>query len=252
VDLGQSCAIDVFDDPDIAARKHRQGLLRLFRIAMKDQLKQLAKSIPELTRMGMLAVSLMNQESLRDQIVEAALGQACLAEPLPANAEQFEARRLDAKGRIGLLIQEEARLAVATLTEWAALQKKLVSVRSSAKTLHDDIVAGASAFMTAQFLTDHPHSRRGHYPRYLKAASARIDKYRSDPARDARLMQDMAPLVLNYQRMRSALKGQADERLDDFFWMLQELRVALFAQELRTPVPVSVRRLQKTWESLNR
>jgi ATP-dependent helicase HrpA len=65
-------------------------------------------------------------------------------------------------------------------------------------------------------------------------------------------MQDMAPLVLNYQRMRSALKGQADERLDDFFWMLQELRVALFAQELRTPVPVSVRRLQKTWESLNR
>ncbi len=252
VDLGQSCAIDVFDDPDIAARKHRQGLLRLFRIAMKDQLKQLAKSIPELTRMGMLAVSLMNQESLRDQIVEAALGQACLAEPLPANAEQFEARRLDAKGRIGLLIQEEARLALATLTEWAALQKKLVSVRSSAKTLHDDIVAGASAFMTAQFLTDHPHSRRGHYPRYLKAASARIDKYRSDPARDARLMQDMAPLVLNYQRMRSALKGQADERLDDFFWMLQELRVALFAQELRTPVPVSVRRLQKTWESLNR
>ena len=251
VDLGDSCTIDVFDDPETAARKHRDGLLRLFRIAMKDQLRQLTKSIPELTRMGMLAVSLMNQESLRDQIVDAALSQACLVEPLPTDAGQFEARRVDAKGRIGLLIQEEARLALTTLTEWAALQKKLVSVRS-AKALHDDIVAGTSSFMSARFLTDHSHARRVHFPRYLKAAQARIDKYRSDPTRDARLMQEMAPLLVNYQRMRAALKGQADERLDDFFWMLQELRVALFAQELRTPVPVSVRRLQKAWESLNR
>lgn len=251
VDLGQACAIDVFDDPETAARKHQHGLLRLFRIAMKDQLRQLSKSIPDLTRMGMLAVSLMSQESLQEQIIEAALIQACLGDPLPVDEIQFEARRQDARGRIGLLIQEEARLALTTLTEWAQLQKKLVPVRSI-KPMHDDVVAGVGAFMTARFLTEQSHARRSHYPRYLKAAIARIDKSRADPVRDTRLMQEMAPLLANYQRMRSALKGQADSRLDDFFWMLQELRVALFAQELRTPSPVSVRRLQKAWESLNR
>ena len=66
------------------------------------------------------------------------------------------------------------------------------------------------------------------------------------------MMAEMAPLLVNYQRMRSALKGAPDERLDDFQWLLQELRVALFAQELRTPMPVSVKRLQKAWETIIR
>jgi ATP-dependent helicase HrpA len=53
-------------------------------------------------------------------------------------------------------------------------------------------------------------------------------------------------------RARSALKGAEDKRMDEFYWMLEELRVALFAQELRTPMPVSVKRLQKAWEAMQR
>jgi ATP-dependent helicase HrpA len=65
-------------------------------------------------------------------------------------------------------------------------------------------------------------------------------------------MAEMAPLLSQYLRARSALKGAEDKRLDEFYWMLEELRVALFAQELRTPMPVSVKRLQKTWEAMQR
>ena len=80
---------------------------------------------------------------------------------------------------------------------------------------------------------------------------ARIDKLRADPARDAKLVAEMAPLLTQYQRARSALKGAPDPRLDEFRWLPEELRVALFAQELRTPMPVSVKRLMKSWESID-
>ena len=88
-------------------------------------------------------------------------------------------------------------------------------------------------------------------PRYLKAASLRIDKLRADPARDARLMAEWKSLAAPFERERSARarSGVADPQLEEFRWLLEELRVALFAQELRTPMPVSVKRLQKIWEA---
>lgn len=251
VDNGESCDLDVFDDLETARQKHQAGLLRLFRIALKDQLKFLSKNITDLTRMSMIYMPLGSQEELRDQIVDCALMQACLASPLPEDASAFEQRKQDAKGRLGLLIQEIARLAGTILAEWANVQKKLPPIKSH-KQAYEDIVANLGVLMSKDFLKKNPYAQLVHYPRYLKASSARIDKLRSDPARDARMMAEMAPLLVNYQRMRSALKGAPDERLDDFQWLLQELRVALFAQELRTPMPVSVKRLQKAWETIIR
>jgi ATP-dependent helicase HrpA len=91
-----------------------------------------------------------------------------------------------------------------------------------------------------------------HYPRYLKAIAARLDKLKAEPARDAQRLAELAPLLTLYQRELSARKGVTDPRLTEFRWLLEELRVSLFAQELRTPMPVSVKRLQKVWESVRR
>ncbi|ARP82520.1 ATP-dependent RNA helicase HrpA [Bordetella genomosp. 8] len=251
VDRGTHCDLDVFDDPDEARRHHKAGLLRLFRLGLREQIKFLEKNLPDLTRMSMLFMPLGSQESLRDQIIDCALERACLAEPWPVDQEAFEARRLEGKGRLGLLAQEVARLTAAVLTEWAALQRKLPQAKSHAAA-YADLQQQIGALVPPSFLRDTPYAQLAHFPRYLKAAVARVDKLRADPARDQRLMADMAPLLTQYQRARAALKGAADPRLDEFRWLLEELRVALFAQELRTPVPVSVKRLQKSWESMRR
>ncbi|CAM3729503.1 ATP-dependent RNA helicase HrpA [Bordetella sputigena] len=251
VDRGTHCDLDVYDDPDEARRHHRAGLLRLFRLGLREQIKFLEKNLPDLTRMSMLFMPLGSQESLRDQIIDCALERACLAEPWPVNQEEFEARRLEGKGRLGLLAQEVARLTAAVLTEWSALQRKMPQARGHAAA-YADLQQQIGALVPATFLRDSPYAQLAHFPRYLKAAAARIDKLRADPARDQRLMADMAPLLTQYQRARAALKGAADPRLDEFRWLLEELRVALFAQELRTPMPVSVKRLQKSWESMRR
>ena len=117
---------------------------------------------------------------------------------------------------------------------------------------HQDIQSQLAQLVSAKFIAQTPDSQLGHFPRYLKAVIARIDKLRTDPARDARLMIEMAPLLAQYARARSALKGAPDQGLDEFRWLLEELRVALFAQELRTPMPVSVKRLQKAFDSMQR
>lgn len=251
VDKGAHCDLDVFDDPDEARKHHRAGLLKLFRLGLREQVKFLEKNLADLTKISMLYMTLGTQEELRDQIIDCALGQACLAEPWPVNQQQFEARRADGKGRLGLLAQEVARLAGAVLTEYAALQRKLPQAKPHAAA-YADLQQQLGALMPKWFIRDTPYAQLSHYPRYLKAAVARIDKLRADPARDAKLVAEMAPLLTQYQRARSALKGAPDPRLDEFRWLLEELRVALFAQELRTPMPVSVKRLMKSWESIKR
>jgi ATP-dependent helicase HrpA len=117
---------------------------------------------------------------------------------------------------------------------------------------HLDIQAQLAQLVSPDFIARTPDAQLTHIPRYLKAVTARIDKLRSDPARDARLMAEMAPLLTQYSRARSALKGSPDQGLDEFRWLLEELRVALFAQELRTPMPVSAKRLQKAFDAMQR
>ena len=251
VDRRNHVDLDVYDDPDEAKRHHQRGLLRLFRLGLKDQVKFLEKNLNDLTKMGMLYMPLGTQEELRDQIIDCAIERAFLAEPWPTDQAAFEARKLEGKSRLGLLAQEVGRLTHTILTEWAAVQRKVRDAKGLRETAAD-VQGQLTVLMPSAFLRETPYAQLSHFPRYLKAAAARLEKARSDPARDLRLMAEMAPLITPYQRARSARKGAADAGLDEFRWMLEELRVALFAQELRTPMPVSVKRLQKTWASMAR
>ncbi len=251
VERGTACALDVFDDPQVAFQAHKRGLVRLFRLVLREQVKFLEKNLHELTKMGMLYLQLGTQEQLRDQIIDCALIGACLAEPWPDDAQTFEARRQEAKTKIGLLAQEVARLAFAVLEGWAAVARKLAQAKTF-PAAYADLQQHLQQLVSPRFIVETPYSQLVHVPRYLKAALARIDKLKLDPARDARLMAEMAPVLTHYSRARSALKGASDAGLDEFRWLLEELRVALFAQELRTPMPVSVKRLQKTWEAMQR
>nr|WP_217343850.1 ATP-dependent RNA helicase HrpA [Noviherbaspirillum sp. L7-7A]MBV0877935.1 ATP-dependent RNA helicase HrpA [Noviherbaspirillum sp. L7-7A] len=250
VDRGGHCDLEVFDDPAEAARIHRNGLRRLFALQLKEQIKFLEKNIPGLQQMGMQYMALGSQEELRDQIIEAGLDRACLQEPLPKNAEEFSARRDQGKARLGLLVNEIARLAAQVLAEFHALPKKLQGARAHAQAVAD-IQSQVQALVGKRFITETDYAQLAHYPRYLKAIGVRLDKLRADPARDAKLMAEWQQAAAPWQR---AMKGQGgrDPKMQEYRWLLEELRVSLFAQELKTPMPVSAKRLQKVWEAMQR
>ena len=175
--------------------------------------------------------------------------------PLPRNEAEFVARRDEGRARLSLLAQEIARLVGGILAEYAGLPRKLLQAKPFAAA-HADMEAQLGQLVGKQFVIDTPYAQLVHFPRYLKGIAMRIDKIKGDPARDSQRLQEMTPLVQQWQRAERQLRNQGrgveDARMAEFRWMLEELRVALFAQELRTPVPMSVKRLQKVWEAMQR
>ncbi len=251
VDKGTHCDLEVFDDPTVAARTHRVGLRRLFALQLKDQIKFIEKSIPGLQQMGMQYMAMGSQEELRDQIINKALDIACLQDPLPIDAASFTKRKDEGKSRLVLLVNEIARLLAQVLTEFHGLPKRLQGLPQQAAA---DMQSQLQGLVHKRFLSENEYSQLAHFPRYLKAINVRIEKLRADPARDAKLMAEWQQAAMLYQRAskdRQAGKN-TDPKMVEFRWMLEELRVSLFAQELRTPMPVSVKRLQKVWESMQR
>ena len=250
VDKGTHCDLEVFDDPNVAARTHRVGLRRLFALQFKEQLKFAEKNIPGLQQMGMQFMSVGTQEDLRDQIVAKTIDIACLQDPLPTGAASFNKRKDEGKGRIGLLINEIARLAGQVLAEFHGLPKRLQSLPQPVAA---DIQSQLQGLVHKRFIADNEYSQLAHFPRYLKAINVRMEKLRTNASRDAQLMAEWQNAASQFQR---TVKNQAgknnDPRMVEFRWMLEELRVSLFAQELRTPMPVSAKRLQKVWESMIR
>ncbi|WP_244127913.1 ATP-dependent RNA helicase HrpA [Burkholderia gladioli] len=251
VDRGTHCDVEVFDSPEEAARIHRAGLRRLFALQLKEPIKYLEKNLPGLREMAMQYMTLGSQDELRDQLIDTALDRACLQDPLPVDDAGFHARRDEGRSRLNLLAQEIARLVGQILAEYAGLGKKLAQAKPFAAA-HADMTAQLGALVGKRFVIDTPYPQLAHFPRYLKGIAMRIDKLKADAARDARQLAEFAPLNQHYQRALSQRGGAADARLTEFRWLLEELRISLFAQELRTPMPVSVKRLHKVWESLQR
>jgi ATP-dependent helicase HrpA len=250
VDKGTHCDLEVFDDPNVAARTHRVGLRRLFALQFKEQLKFAEKNVPGLQQMGMQFMSVGTPEELREQIVAKAIEIACLQDPLPHDAASFNKRRDEGKGRIGLLINETARLAGQILAEFHGLPKRLQGLPPA---VASDMQAQLQGLVHKRFIAETEYSQLAHFPRYLKAMNVRLEKLRGNPARDAQLMAEWQTAATQFQRtVKNQPLKNLDPRMIEFRWMLEELRVSLFAQELRTPMPVSSKRLQKVWESMLR
>ena len=249
VDQGDAVAIEVFDEPEVAAARHRHGLRRLFALQLKDALKYLEKNIPDLQKMAVAYMPLGTQEELRQQILDVALDRAFLLDPLPADEAAFKRRVEEGRGRLTLIANEVARLAGTILAEYSAAARKIKDTKG-----HPDATADATQqlqrLMPKRFLAETPWMALQHFPRYLKAIVLRLDKLRADPARDATRMTEVRPQEQRYWRLVAERKGQVDARMQELRWLLEELRVSLFAQELRTPQPVSVKRIEKIWVQL--
>jgi ATP-dependent helicase HrpA len=200
--------------------------------------------------MSVLYMGLGTAEELRDQVIAVAVDRAFLGDPLPTDAPSFGKRIDEGRSRLNLIAQEVARAAHAVLQEWANASRKLKDSRPP-KDVADDIAAQLQRLVPKRFALETPWAQLQHLPRYLKAVTARLDKLRADPVRDAKLMAELKPLEQRWQRRLAELKGVRDGRVEDFRWQLEELRVSLFAQELRTPQPVSVKRLEKVWSQLS-
>ncbi len=251
-DAGDGVALQVFDTPERAAGVHRAGVRRLLAIAFRERIREIEKSVARDNALNMQFAQTAGEVRLADEVVTAALERSFLADSLPMRQADFERRVEEGRSRLNLIAQEIARTVAQIMAEQAQTQKRLTAVAKGFPQAAEDVAASVARLLHPHFVSRTPWPRLQHFPRYLMAALQRLDKLRADPGRDARLMAEFSPLHTAWQREYSAREKAAalTPEIEQFRWLLEELRVSLFAQSLKTPVPVSVKRLAKLWQSI--
>lgn len=241
----------LLDDPDKAQRIHLRGLCRLFALQLKEPLRALEKDLSKNHEIGIGWLALGEKESAFDQISLLALRRAFLADDWPQTAEAFRQRLAEGRPRVLLLAQEAARGLQSLLAELATVQKRLAGLKSN-EPLTIDLKDQLARLLPKGFLLELPDERSRHLPRYLKAMTLRMDKARVDPARELARRAEVQAVEQPFWRWAKTARGTWPAAMTEFRWLLEELRVASFAQELKTPSPVSAKRLEKAWGNLQK
>jgi ATP-dependent helicase HrpA len=195
----------------------------------------------------------VSADMLREDLLNAISDRAFIADdPLPRTHKGLEAQRARARTRLPAVTEAAMRLLAAIAEDFQRLTARLASVKGPLAKPAADIRAQLSRLVYPGFFSATPWERLAHLPRYLKAMEVRLDKYGNNPERDAKHAESIAQLTrrLDERIAKERKAGVADPRLDEFRWHLEELRVSLFAQELKTPYPVSYKRLEKIWNAI--
>jgi ATP-dependent helicase HrpA len=144
-------------------------------------------------------------------------------------------------------------MAQAIAAEYQPLTQKLNGLPPAMSRIKREVEEQFARLLPKRFFSQTPWERLQHLPRYLKALRMRLEKYPGAVERDTRSGQAVHQIWQRWEDKVNALRkagAEVSEELMDYRWLIEELRVSLFAQELKTPFPVSVKRLDKAWIDL--
>ena len=236
--------LNVFDDLDSATLNHKIGLLELFQRVLNVYKKSLEKNCSN--SLLMLFMPLGTAEEFKKQWLAQVFTECCLNEPLPKTKAAFLKRVDKAKPRLNLVGQEMARLLTEILELWR--NQKLNNVKAFLNAL-EDLNRQRDFLIHKHFIIQNSWARLKQFPRYLKAMDWRIEKIRQNPARDFQNQKAIAYFLNLY--LREIKKHPQNLALKDFYFLIEELRISLFSDgKLKTPMPISIKRLEKVWASL--
>ena len=253
-DNKDNVAVKLFDTETMAQQAHRIGVCRLMRFELKEQMKQLEKGLPQFNQYALLLRNLISPEDLRDDMLLAISDRAFIGEDdLPRTNAEFMTLKQRARTRLPAVADASSRLAAAVAQEYLALTQKLNALPPNMARVKKEVEEQLALLLPKKFFSQTPWERLQHLPRYLKALKLRLDKYPSAIDRDAKSAQNAQMLWQRWQDKVTNLRKanlEVSESLADYRWLIEELRVSLFAQELKTPFPVSTKRLDKIWNEL--
>ena len=261
VDEGETVGLKVLDSDATAQRSHLQGLLRLLKLQLPQEVRYLKKNLPNLDKMRLQYAKVPTipgikpkESDLQDVLVDWILVKVFLDDAKQIRTEEHFQQCMDiGKSRLMTVANDSCDKLGQVLMLYQQLRKAISQVKqinwmaslADMKQQLDDLVfQGFLQGMTEQRFKD--------YLRYLKAMQMRLDKLVHAAPRDQKLMREMADIQSRLIERQSVLrqKSRLDERVDEIRWMIEELRISLFAQEIKTAYPISVKRIEKRWKEL--
>jgi ATP-dependent helicase HrpA len=249
VDEEASVSIRLFDTADKAGSAHREGVKRLLSFQLKDSLRQLERSPPGFNALALKFQATLSADKLQSDLLQAIIDRAFIGEDeAPRTPKAFEEQKKRAKARLPAVVEAATRHATA-IAEANQQLSQAIQQSSSLGRVTQEVKALRERMISPGFIARTPWERLEHLPRYLKGYALRLQKYRASAERDQKHAATLAGIWTQYEaRAESDRKAEKhDRKLEELRWLIEELRVSLFAQELRTPFPVSAKRLQKFW-----
>jgi ATP-dependent helicase HrpA len=252
---GDAAALRLYDTRDAAEAATRVAVVRLIREQLKDAVQRWERNPPGFAAAALLLKAAIPTDTLLADVLAAIGDRAFIGEdPLPRTARAFTEQVKRARARLPAVAEGAFRMLGAIAADYHVLSQRLTALPASQARLGADVRAQRAALVFPGFFSAIPWTQLTHLPRYLQALDRRLVKAAIDPARDAKHAQTLAALWERYRARVEAnrVAHRTEPALDAFRWLLEELRVSLFAQELRTPFPVSYKRLEKAWAELIR
>jgi ATP-dependent helicase HrpA len=248
-----SIAVKLFDTEQAAVVSHRAGVRRLMRFELKEQMKQLEKSLPNFNQYAMQLRNVMSVEGLKEDMLTTIADRAFLGEDeLPRSNDDFMKLKQRARTRLPAVTEALCRMVNTVATEYTLLINQQAKLPATVNRLKRDVESQIGYLLFNGCFSQMPWEQISNLPRYLKALRLRIEKQPANPDRDGK---NAASVGLLWQNWEVAMdkhrkSDKFSQALVDFRWLIEELRVSLFAQELKTPFPVSIKRLEKIWAEL--
>ncbi len=250
----EAVSVKLFDTERDAVHHHRKGVCRLMRFELKEQMKQLEKGLPNFNQYALVLRSVITPDDLRDDMIAAIADRAFIGDDeLPRSNADFMKLKQRARTRLPAVTEAVARQAQAIATEYQLLVQKQSQMAATVNRLKRDLDQQIGLLVFKGVFSQTPWEQLQHIPRYLKALRLRIEKHPANPERDGKNAASVGLIWLRWQDKVNALQQAHQEipqTLLDYRWLIEELRVSLFAQELKTPFPVSMKRLEKTWQDI--
>jgi ATP-dependent helicase HrpA len=247
VDDGASASIRLFDTRDKAAAAHREGVKRLLAIELKEQLKNLERGLSGFNALALRFNAVIPADQLRADLVAAIVDRAFIGEDTPPRDKRaFEEQKKRAKARLPAVTEGAMRYATAIAEASQQLAQTLAQSGALGR-VTQEVKAQRDRLVYPGFLAATPWAHLEHLPRYLRGYALRLQKYRAGAERDAKHAATVQAIWQDYEARAEADRAaeRVNPKLEEYRWLVEELRVSLFAQELRTPFPVSAKRLAK-------
>jgi ATP-dependent helicase HrpA len=259
VDNGQSVSLRLLDSPEAQRASMRAGLRRLFMLQLSSEMKQLARMIPDIEKMGLHYSTIGPGSQLKEDLLAAIADRALLEDASPMSIRtqaDFAQRAGEGWKHLSAAMREIVEPVKSALAIYAELNPRLQKTFPPA--MSDsvrDMTEQLRWLFMPHFVLRMPWTWLRHYPRFARGIEVRLKKMLdAGLARDMAALTQVQPYWRRYveQARRDAEKGRADAELETYRWMVEEFRVSLFAQDLKTSQPISAKRLDGQWEKILR
>ncbi len=254
ISQGSYVNLKVLDSAEVAKSEHYEGVKLLLQLQIKERIKNLKKTPPQFDNFALKLNTHIEPELLKENFFDLVMNESMAWEkPTPRTKESFEELVNFVKNRIGKVALEVSTILCDVANSYQELSLLLESNKSLPKLLIDDVGEQLDILLPPYENPLFLFEQFKNYPRFISATKVRIKKYNQRQKSDQKLFSDIARLQTKWIEKVSTFVESDDDipkSYIDFLWALQELRVSLFAQELKTSYPISLKRLEIRWAEI--